>query len=414
MSLENNPFPFRVPTLVDSSRAVGNPFSTNAVLSSNKFEGVILQGQDKTDPTAGGQIYQLTKVDGVDKSQHMQEVIVRCEKLHAHIDRRDIERHKPAVIGFSDQSLNTGNRVEVAYSNPFTGEGGTVINVLEQGDSGDSGDKSGYNPDPRGVIVKGKTAASFQDDPANVGVKNTVVPEPPEETPFEVGFTGPNSLEFIRQATLKAFQKIATAAGWFYGSTEYAQIYVGQTGGIRKAKTNSLQHQYGYALDYTIVIDGGGLSKAESWAFVCACIVVGIVNKGGFGAYIDDKQNGAINPKKRKVSTKIKWQVASPHYDIRKISALWCQYYDKSEVGGKQGNWLAKTAEQVVIADNLLRIPTPLLKRARFINTNLVKTVKTAKEMWEVAQGKFPDFADQKLEYRRLVGAAEANRGKRL
>jgi hypothetical protein len=384
---EPSPFPFRIPTAEDSVHAITSPAAFNQVGVANKFQGKVLQVLET--PTLGERIHNLIKYyfsDSEVKTSHIVEAIVRVDKIHSHIIPSDIDRHKPVVAGFADQSLVEGDIVEVVYEDPYTGAGGVVLRVVNKNSDSRTADKGNdkggkpSGPPPKGLKFPGRRKRYFTEfPPGKPGVKNTVMPPYPLDSPFTVGFAG-RKTSYIRQETLKAFLKIAEFAGWFYCAVDKAEIIVqsgaigrrgpGRHGASAKGDRNpSFNHGEGFAIDYRIRIDQREIGKTEAWSFVAALISLDITDLGRLGAYVRNKK------KNEQVG---RHQGVAPHYDIR-VKGIGAHL----QLGDKNPMRSTRSVKKGIIASNPRGFPLDMVARAREISLILKDAVEGSKTIWK-------------------------------
>lgn len=295
--------------------------ATSPIILSSKKSGYILQLLGDAG-VAAGELEKLKTIysDFLKQNQYV-EVRVRIPEVHSYLDPLAVAEHDCICIALKGDYLKVGAPVQVSFEDPVDTRRGYIINsqnVTGDGSNSRDGDDSDTSDGSNNFL-----------DPADTGTKKDNKPVPVDKgflgLPFkcEVRAHPGARLKGVRQLLIREAEKIAEAAGWYYGATKKAALIV--KSGLREAKEgdNNGNHQTGNAFDFDIEIDDIELGRMESYAFVATMIEYRLLRNKRLGLYLDPK---VYKDTKGVVGF---YGGSHPHYDLKTKGGTqrWVRFY---------------------------------------------------------------------------------------
>jgi len=332
--------------------------ATSPIIFSSKKSGYILEILGDAG-VAAGELEKLKRVYGefVKQNQYV-EIRVRIPDVHSYLDPLNIAQHNCICIALKGDYLKVGAPVQASFENPVDTSRGYIVNSQnvtgdgsqsKDGDDSDTADGSNRFLDPTDTGTK-KDNKPVYVDKGFLGL------------PFKCEVRG--RLAGVRQRLIREAEKIAEAAGWYYGATIKSSLRV--VSGYREPKDGDKNgnHSTGNAFDFEIEIDNKKLGRMESYAFVATMIEFNMLSSKRMGLYLDPKfyndTNGVVGY----------YNGSYPHYDLRTKGGTerWVRFYvnpnDKKYSESNAGDY--KSSEYLAIdKESPLKIPKSVRLRFR-------------------------------------------------
>lgn len=334
--------------------------ATSPIIFSSKKSGYILEILGDAG-VAAGELEKLKRVYGefVKQNQYV-EIRVRIPDVHSYLDPLNVAQHNCICIALKGDYLKVGAPVQASFENPVDTSRGYIVNsqnVTGDGSKSRDGDDSDTSDGSNRFL-----------DPTDTGTKKDNKPVYVDKgflgLPFkcEVRARPGARLKGVRQRLIREAEKIAEAAGWYYGATKKAALIV--TSGKRDPKPDKPHgnHSTGNAFDFDIEIDRKRLGRMESYAFVAAMIEFNMLSNKRMGLYLDPKwyneTNGVVGF----------YGGSHPHYDLRTKGGTerWVRFYPDPD-----GDPTIKTAgdykrDEYLAFDKVSPLKIPKSVRLRF------------------------------------------------